>query len=282
MKKLFGIFFLALILLGCTQPANPDGTTPSANATPWSSSPSIFPIPSTANATPYSTFSASALPTPSSIPADEQKLDEPFSISIGQSASILSEDLKITFVNVTEDSRCPKSVTCVWAGQVSAEFSFDSEGSPLGQAVLTLGALTASEFNLGMYSLFLLDITPYPEKSAPRREEYQARIKVSKSQNTESWILSMGETVVSCGVWIRFDGATRAPGTRSDWKHGFTILEGSKDPQKQTVIEEIVSYGDEPHTIKASKVPLEIRVESLTVGNESSATFSVVCGTAEK
>ncbi len=41
-----------------------------------------------------------------------------FTLSIGQTVAISGEDLKITFLEVTSDSRCPSGVTCIWAGEV--------------------------------------------------------------------------------------------------------------------------------------------------------------------
>ena len=45
-------------------------------------------------------------------------LGEEFSLSIGQSASIEGEYLEIKFLEVTEDSRCARDVTCIQAGWV--------------------------------------------------------------------------------------------------------------------------------------------------------------------
>ncbi len=36
-----------------------------------------------------------------------------------ESASIKGEELQIKFLDVTEDSRCPKGAICIWEGRVS-------------------------------------------------------------------------------------------------------------------------------------------------------------------
>src|SRR3972149_9754011 len=51
----------------------------------------------------------------------EANLDSEFVLQIDQSAEIKSEELKITFLNVTSDSRCPSDVTCIWQGQAGSE-----------------------------------------------------------------------------------------------------------------------------------------------------------------
>ena len=33
--------------------------------------------------------------------------------------AMLFEDLEVRFVEVVEDSRCPKNVNCIWAGEVT-------------------------------------------------------------------------------------------------------------------------------------------------------------------
>ena len=47
------------------------------------------------------------------------KLGEQFSIAVGQSASIAGEKLRIKFIEVVADSRCPTGATCVWQGEVT-------------------------------------------------------------------------------------------------------------------------------------------------------------------
>src|SRR3989337_1626269 len=51
----------------------------------------------------------------------EANLDSEFLLQVNQSAEIKSEDMKIIFLNVTSDSRCPSDVTCIWQGQAAIE-----------------------------------------------------------------------------------------------------------------------------------------------------------------
>jgi hypothetical protein len=48
--------------------------------------------------------------------AVQVSLDQPFRLRIGQSATLPGTGITLTFDGVTEDSRCPTDVTCVWAG----------------------------------------------------------------------------------------------------------------------------------------------------------------------
>jgi len=53
----------------------------------------------------------------------EAELDSEFVIQVNQSVEIKSEDITVTFLNVTADSRCPADVMCVWMGQADIELS---------------------------------------------------------------------------------------------------------------------------------------------------------------
>lgn len=44
-------------------------------------------------------------------------LDEPFALRIGQSQTLSDADIGLHFVDVTQDSRCPRDVSCIVAGE---------------------------------------------------------------------------------------------------------------------------------------------------------------------
>ena len=51
-----------------------------------------------------------------------------FELAVGSSARIEGSELSLKFENVTEDSRCPTDVQCVWEGNATMVFSADSSG----------------------------------------------------------------------------------------------------------------------------------------------------------
>lgn len=75
------------------------------------------------------------------------------------------EEVQITFVAVIEDSRCPKNVMCVWAGQ--AVIALSVEGGPLTaprQVTLTLHAAPEGEsVDIAGMRIQVTDVQPYPE-----------------------------------------------------------------------------------------------------------------------
>lgn len=44
-------------------------------------------------------------------------IGEPFSLAVGESASVKGANLSLTFTAVTQDSRCPKDANCIVAGE---------------------------------------------------------------------------------------------------------------------------------------------------------------------
>src|SRR5512137_1700239 len=57
------------------------------------------------------------LPTTPSAPA-QARIGQPVEVRIGEKASFANESLWLMITAVLEDSRCPKNVLCVQAGQV--------------------------------------------------------------------------------------------------------------------------------------------------------------------
>lgn len=93
----------------------------------------------------------------------EVHLNEEFSLSIGQSAFVGGENLELGFRGVVEDSRCPKDVTCVWAGRVNCLVELERAGSSSHVTLTELGL--TEEYSRQRYEEYELafHLTPYPE-----------------------------------------------------------------------------------------------------------------------
>ncbi|MFC1967920.1 hypothetical protein ACFLVX_00820 [Chloroflexota bacterium] len=112
---------------------------------------------------------------------DEVSLGQELSLQIAESASIKGEELQIRFLEVTEDSRCPMGVTCIWEGRVSCLVEITYQGS-LDSVVLTEPGLTSfpPEQSFHEYKL-AYHIEPYPQAGAEIAEgEYRLHLKISK------------------------------------------------------------------------------------------------------
>jgi hypothetical protein len=107
-------------------------------------------------------------------------LGEKFSLAIGQSTSITGEDLKIRFVEVIGDSRCPQGVTCIWAGEASSLIEITYSGSKY-QKVLTQPGLTEPpQTDFGVYEI-TFDLQPYPEAGKEIKDkDYRLELQIDK------------------------------------------------------------------------------------------------------
>ncbi len=108
-------------------------------------------------------------------------LNQEFTLAIGQSAEINGENLTVRFNDVVEDSRCPKNVTCIWAGRVSTIIDVTKDGKK-EQTVLTEMGLTsdAAQQEYQTY-LFKFRVDPYPEAGKQiNKSDYRLALTVNK------------------------------------------------------------------------------------------------------
>jgi hypothetical protein len=108
-------------------------------------------------------------------------LGEEFSLRIGESAGINGEALRIKFVEVTEDSRCPTGVVCVWEGRVSCHIEIEYRGS-FNRLVLSEPGSTGwpHEYVFEEYKI-AYHVEPYPQAGSEiEQEEYRLELTVTK------------------------------------------------------------------------------------------------------
>lgn len=115
----------------------------------------------------------------------EIKLEEQFNLKCGQTITINTVNIKVKFLEVTEDSRCPSDVVCVWAGQVSALLNVNNNGNDIGNVKLTLGQNKDDAVkDIGGYYLKLIDVKPYPISTQKiEKSDYIVTLMISKYKN---------------------------------------------------------------------------------------------------
>ncbi len=104
-----------------------------------------------------------------------------FAIAIGQSASIASENINFEFINITEDSRCPSGVTCIWAGRVSCSIEILRDRTK-SEKILTQSGLTEG-YATDLYEQYQLKfrVEPYPQsKKTINQSDYRLMIEITK------------------------------------------------------------------------------------------------------
>jgi hypothetical protein len=107
-------------------------------------------------------------------------LGEVFTIGVGQSAQIASEDMEVTFIEVIGDSRCPQNVNCVWEGVASSHVKITHEGVDYS-IVLNQPGLTEQASEVFINYTVTYSLNPYPregEEIPPK--DYLLTLNVTK------------------------------------------------------------------------------------------------------
>ncbi len=162
MNRLCTLSFLVLFLIGCqvTQVQRQVEITPTpSSSTPQPSEESQPPI------------------NPPKSTDIQAWLDVSFALKVGQAANIPSDQLKVQFIRVKEDSRCPVGTTCVWAGRVTVEVTIAKQGKDLGH--FDLSTTERKGQYVDNYLVGMGKVSPAPTDHL-NPEEYSVELKVSK------------------------------------------------------------------------------------------------------
>ena len=99
---------------------------------------------------------------------------------VGQEVTVDARRLRIRFIAVSEDSRCPEGVQCIWAGNARVRLKL---GGAKNRAVtVELGTMTgAREITYANYTVKLSNLAPRPVRDRqPTPREYVATLVVTK------------------------------------------------------------------------------------------------------
>lgn len=102
-------------------------------------------------------------------------------------ASLQYEDIRIKFVEVVQDSRCPKAVQCIWEGEVIVLIAIFKNDKKVEQKKLTISPKYSLKEQIGnLFSSERLNISgfnvlPYPVASNKiPMEDYYIQLDVRK------------------------------------------------------------------------------------------------------
>jgi hypothetical protein len=101
-----------------------------------------------------------------------------FELAVGERVTLQDGSASIEFLRVTDESRCPSDVTCVWAGDARVALRLNGSPGTVDTALHT----TTPERSLthGDYVLELLDLIPAPVSTAPIDPgTYRVRLRLS-------------------------------------------------------------------------------------------------------
>lgn len=94
-------------------------------------------------------------------------LSAPAEIEFGVGEARRIPPVTLTFVRVSQDSRCPTGVTCIWAGDAVAELRVERDGAAPEVVSLHTNAGSGQAASVAGLSLRLVRLEPYPEADHP-------------------------------------------------------------------------------------------------------------------
>jgi hypothetical protein len=111
------------------------------------------------------------------------RFGETFTTAAGK-LEIIPNQIGISYEEVSDDSRCPKNVTCVWQGAATVNMVAMVEGDQPEQHRFQLATAPESARSV-VYKGFrveLIDVTPHPDGSAkPAPEHYRVSLRVTRA-----------------------------------------------------------------------------------------------------
>jgi hypothetical protein len=107
-----------------------------------------------------------------------------FRIRAGRTVTLAREGLRLRFVRVAADSRCPTGVDCVWAGNAEVVIEVGARNRRVSKTLrLNTNASPErpAEDKYRTYTVKLVKLDPYPRTTRKIRQgEYTATLLVSK------------------------------------------------------------------------------------------------------
>lgn len=109
------------------------------------------------------------------------ELEKELILKLGDKATIDSNGIVIKFLTVSDDSRCPLDVICVWQGKASVIINIQVDGQDYGNYELSTEG-NRNSVTVNQYNFQMKEILPYPtsiEKAKP--SDYSIKLFVSKA-----------------------------------------------------------------------------------------------------
>ncbi len=106
-------------------------------------------------------------------------LNQRFTLAVGETATVDRTAVRLQFVGVTGDSRCPADVVCIEGGDAVVEVRVTGSGSPTAYQFHT-GDAQRAQVVYGALRVVLVELQPYPfssRQTAPG--DYRATFTVS-------------------------------------------------------------------------------------------------------
>jgi len=107
-------------------------------------------------------------------------LDQELKLKIGESAKSKPGGLEVEFDSVADDSRCPRNVTCVWAGNAKIVLKVKKGAGKPANVELNTNINPKTSRYLE-YELRVKELKPYPESEVRiKSSDYEVTLLVHK------------------------------------------------------------------------------------------------------
>lgn len=107
-------------------------------------------------------------------------IDQRFTLAPGEVASIASTDVRLQFLRVTGDSRCPADAVCIQGGDAIVEVRASGQGAATTLELHTGDGSRASA-PYGGLRIELVELQPYPFSSRTIAEgDYRATLRATR------------------------------------------------------------------------------------------------------
>lgn len=102
-----------------------------------------------------------------------------FSLPVGKTASLKGTDTRLTFREVSQDSRCPTDVVCVWEGDAAIAVAISRNGAPDETQTMNIRPPN-NEINSGNLRIKFVGLAPVPRQSDKSPHAYFAQFVVDR------------------------------------------------------------------------------------------------------
>ena len=112
-------------------------------------------------------------------------LGERFALRTGEAAAVESEKLEVRFDEVVSDSRCPKGVQCIAAGDATIRITVQKASARSSHELHTEGR-AGQEASVDGLTIRLLGLDPYPvDGKATDPRAYLATLRVTRGPSND-------------------------------------------------------------------------------------------------
>jgi hypothetical protein len=106
-------------------------------------------------------------------------LNQQFELAPGQSANVQGASIRVSFLRVLGDSRCPADALCIQGGDAIVGIQAEPDGSPAVPYELHTGDMRPVKH--GDLTIELVQLSPYPFSSRTiQPDEYRATLRVTR------------------------------------------------------------------------------------------------------